>query len=64
VEAFKMRNARSFQIRGDLGWGVVLVSSGIDSIVEFSGLIRSRPPGSAIVSFSAPVYLDGIAAIA
>jgi hypothetical protein len=63
LEIFRRRNARSFPIRGDLGTDVVLVPV-LDSNADLASLVRSHPPGSTIVCFSAPAYVDGAAVIA
>jgi hypothetical protein len=64
IRLFNRRNARSLPIRGDLGGDVVLVPVGSGAFGDVERLIRSHPPGSAIVYFSAPVYIDGAAVIA
>ncbi len=62
LQIFKGRNRRSLPIRGYLGADVVLVPA--TAVADTYGLVRRYPLGSAIVTFSAPAYLDGTAILA
>ena len=51
------RNGRSLAIRGSLGENVVLVSAdAVDRLPRLSELRQRYPAGSAVVTFSAPMY--------